>query len=783
MTVGTLRLSRSLHCTTDVILCKHVWHETIAESAGQPSHQDITGCDELQAMSSPQEGVPKKRGPKKESLSALIKRIDGLEELLKSDKTPTPPGSDAIPADFNELHVYSNNSADPCGSASSDVSPYSAFHEGSFGTNNEFPFIINAEGLVDTYFTHFHRNPYRILDEEVTRQKLRNNKMPKSLLYAICAVSTRFSEQPGRGPSSHVSAETYVSWALKDIDIGDITIENCQALLLLVTAFAAIGNGRKSYSVLSQAVGVVLGLELYQGSEQHDDYNRTQSKMKRRLFWTCYVMNVFVSTWLERPSLIDDALVKTTIQSSRQASPAGWPPNNECLMTVECETVSERADNPDNGLQKLVWVSHILSDANRYLLVTDPTTQAAFAHRHKIRHDLDQWAAEISRNPDYLYQDPRGAEANTMLECQIIYHLVHCLIYRPLLPLHLNEPAGAMVIQHWVIEATEVAFRHATAIIELIDHAMQTKFLELPAFISFCIFTAGTIHVHGMHYTNDCQDPGAGIGLPSFAGSPMAAETFASSSELVSKCLYQLSAIGNEVESSRSSRAYLEELTKEHAKLLGKGAAGYIPSQTNKFFNRYPIELRQRIQGFHLGPLPPSMLTQSHPPETPDSGPRKIGGIPSGPWGPNPSHVVAKIPVMASSTNMGQRMGSTQGHSRSYSDSTPMTQTYSFAANEPVSQRPLPAWPGFQDAMPRQIINTHSTPLLGPTSSPQLTSPISQQAPTSAVERSNWSGVEGFVGGADGPLTYDIVPSAVTTAGPMYQSEGTFVQYQNFSVS
>ncbi|KXH30056.1 fungal specific transcription factor [Colletotrichum simmondsii] len=727
------------------------------------------------------EGVPKKRGPKKESLSALIKRIDGLEELLKSDKTPTPPGSDAIPADFNELHVYSNNSADPCGSASSDVSPYSAFHEGSFGANNEFPFIINAEGLVDTYFTHFHRNPYRILDEEVTRQKLRNNKMPKSLLYAICAVSTRFSEQPGRGPSSHVSAETYASWALKDIDLGDTTIENCQALLLLVTAFAAMGNGRKAYSVLSQAVGVVLALELYQESEQHDDYNHTQGKMRRRLFCTCYVMNVFVSTWLERPSLIDDSLVKTTIQSSRQASPAGWPPNNECSLTVECEPTSERADNLDNGLQKMVWVAHILSDANRYLLVTDPTTQAAFAHRHKIRHDLDQWAAEISRNPDYLYQDPRGAEANTMLECQIIYHLVHCLIYRPLLPLHLSEPAGAMMIQHLVIEATEVAFRHATAIIELIDHSMQTKLLKLPAFISFCIFTAGTIHVHGMHYTNDRQDQGGGIGLPSFASSPMAAETFASSSELVSKCLYQLSAIGNEAESSRSSRAYLEELTKEHAKLLGKGAAGYIPSQTNKFFNRYPVELRQRIQGFHFGPLPPSILTQSYLPETPDSGPRKMGGIPSGPWGPNSSHAGVKIPVMATSTSMGQRIGSTQGHSRSYSDSTPMTQTYSFATNAPVSQRPLPPWPGFQDATPRQII-AHSTPMLGPSTSSQLTSPISQQGPTSTVERSNWSGAEGFGGGADEPLTYDIVPSAVTTAGPIYQAEGAFVQYQNFSV-
>ncbi|KAK1659941.1 fungal-specific transcription factor domain-containing protein [Colletotrichum godetiae] len=733
-------------------------------------------------MSSPQEGVPKKRGPKKESLSALIKRIDGLEELLKSDKTPTPPGSDAVPADFNELHVYSNNSAEPCGSASSDVSPYSAFHEGSFGTNNEFPSIINAEGLVDTYFTHFHQNPYRILDEEVTRQKLRNNKMPKSLLYAICAVSTRFSEQPSRGPSSHVSAETYASWALKHMDIGDTTIENCQALLLLVTAFAAMGNGRKAYSVLSQAVGAVLALELYEGLEQPDDYNHTQSKMKKRLFWTCYVMNVFVSTWLERPSLIDDALIKTTIQSSRQISQAGWPPNNECSLTVEPEPVSECADDPDNGLQKLVWIAHILSDANRYLLITDPTTQAAFAHRHKIRHDLDLWAAEISRNPDSLYQDLRGAEANTMLECQIIYHLVHCLIYRPLLPLHLSEPAGAMMIQHWVIEATEVAFRHATAIIELIDHAMQTRFLELPAFVSYCIFTAGTIHVHGMHYTNDHQDQGAGIGLPSFASSPMAAETFATSAELVSKCLYQLSAIGNEVESSRTSRAYLDELTKEHAKMLGKGAAGYIPSQTNKFFNRYPAELRQRIQGFHFGPLPPSMLLHPYPPETPDSGPRKMM-IPSRPWGQNmnPGSATTEIPVVSSNTSMGQRIGQPQGHSRSYSDSTPMTQTYSFATNAPVSQRPLPAWLGFQDATPRQII-THGTPMLGPSSSSQLTSPVAQQGPTSTVERSNWSGAEGFGGRADESLTYDIVAGAVTTAGPMYRPEGAYVQYQNFSV-
>ncbi|TIC89718.1 TY1 enhancer activator [Colletotrichum higginsianum] len=266
------------------------------------------------------EGVPKKRGPKKESLSALIKRIDGLEELLKAEKTPTPPGSDVINTDVNGFHSYNNASFDTCGSASSEVSPCSPFHEGVFRTNSDFPSVINAEGLVDIYFTYFHRNPYEILDEEATKQKLKDNQLPKPVLYALCAVATRYSEQPGKGPSSHVSAETYASWAQKEMENASVSLDSCQALLLLVTAFAAMGNGSRAYNVLSQAVGTVMALELYQCSEENEDHSPPENKLRKRLFWTCYIMNVFVATWLERPSLIDDAIVKATIPFSNQQS-------------------------------------------------------------------------------------------------------------------------------------------------------------------------------------------------------------------------------------------------------------------------------------------------------------------------------------------------------------------------------------------------------------------------------------------------------------------------------
>ncbi|KZL76595.1 fungal specific transcription factor [Colletotrichum incanum] len=727
------------------------------------------------------EGVPKKRGPKKESISALIKRIDGLEELLKSEKTPTPPGSDVVATELNGNHSHNNANCETCGSASSDVSPFSSFHDRGFAANSDFPSVMNTEGLVDIYFKYLHRSPYEILDEESTKHRLRNNQLPKPVLYAVCAVAIRYSEQPGKGPSSHVSAETYVSWAQKDIEFADNSVEICQALLLLVTAFVATSDGKKAYSTLSQAVSTAMALELYQCSVENDNSNQIESQMRRRLFWTCYVMNVFVSTWLERPSLIDDAVVKASISPPKQYSQSGWQSKNDYNAVTDSEQVCDETKDADYGLQKLVWVAYILSDANRYLLVTEPTTQEAYGHRHQIRRDLDLWAADISRNRDHSNQLFDGPEANVLLECRIVYHLIHCLIYRPLLPLHLGESAGAMMIQHWMAEATEIGFLHATAILELVDQTLQTKSPHLPPFISYCIFTAGTIHTHGVHYANDHKNQGLGIGLTSFASSPLAAESFATSSELLSKGLQQLSAIGNQFESARLYKQRLEELTKEHIHLSSKNVAGYIPSRTNKFFHRYSVELRQKVQGFQAIEVPTSTPTNLQPSEeSPEENFGKMG-FPAVAWNTNQGRGATKISLAPSRLSIGHPAAHSMGHSRSFSDSTSLNQSYSFATTNQLSQRPLPVWPGLQDATPRQII-THDTPMLDPSS--QLTSPIQQQEQAPATNQSEWGGVKNFAGGDS--LGYEVIPGSiaagVSTCQPGEELQDSFVQFQNFSV-
>ncbi|KAH0430149.1 fungal specific transcription factor [Colletotrichum camelliae] len=469
------------------------------------------------------EGVPKKRGPKKESLSALIRRIDGLEELLKSDKTPTPPGTDIITSDFPEPQVFGSGISEPCGSASSDISPFSNFRGNNFEASSDVSTTINADGLVDVYFTKFHRNPYDILDEFTTRQ-------------------------------SHRVLRT--TW--------ERTKQSC-----------------------------LWG----------DPSDGIQDGTAKRVFWTCYIMNTFVSTWLERPSLMDDSLIKADIQSSRQSSHNGWGTSND-FVTIpnnDFRRISVSPKEPVDEIQKLVWMAQILSEANRYLLLSDTGSQAAYCQRHKILHDLDVWASSIGTSTDVPTESQGGPGMNIPLICRLVVHLIHCLINRPILPLRLNEPSCVKMIQHWAVEATETAFRHATAILELVGQARETTNMPLPPFVGFCIFTAATVLNYGIHYAEEQIPEALAVNVAPFAGSPIPASFFASSRDLYSRSLDELSILSDTFTSARLYLLRLDELKSEHVALLNGKVTGYVPTFSNRFFQRYSPALLRRVQGFQTG--------------------------------------------------------------------------------------------------------------------------------------------------------------------------------------
>lgn len=229
----------------------------------------------------------------------------------------------------------------------------------------------------------------------------------------------------------------------------------------------------------------------------------------------------------------------------------------------------------------LIDISRILGTTNRYLAAGGVKGDSHFpwhalSELSKIRHDLDIWTSgtdDVFSSVDTLFGQP---DSTVLVLSKLVYHLIHCLIYRPFLPINLAELAGTSQHQSWQIEATNICFLHANAIAELVELGKQMASIEWPAFVGYCICTAGTVHIHGAHYT---KNGGENMGV------------FSSSSEFLSRELHQLGELSYTWASVLPQRDTLENIYNAHAELI-KGLANnsmrYPPTLAlEDFFDRY----------------------------------------------------------------------------------------------------------------------------------------------------------------------------------------------------
>lgn len=256
----------------------------------------------------------------------------------------------------------------------------------------------------------------------------------------------------------------------------------------------------------------------------------------------------------------------------------------------------------------LIDIVRILGITNRYLAAGGVKGDSHFpwhslSNLSKIRQDLDIWASgtqDVFSSVDTLFGQ---SDSTTLVLSKLIYHLIHCLIYRPFLPIDLAELAGTGQHQSWQIEATNLCFLHANAIAELVELGMrflksripvsilietgkQSASIEWPAFVGYCICTAGTVHVHGTHYkgTHD-------------------SEVFSQSSSFLSREMQQLSELRYAWSSVQHQRETLQTIYGCHSELvksLSSNPMRYSPVfHLEDFFDRYS-DLGRFFDGAHI---------------------------------------------------------------------------------------------------------------------------------------------------------------------------------------
>lgn len=309
---------------------------------------------------------------------------------------------------------------------------------------------------------------------------------------------------------------------------------------------------------------------------------------RRRLFWACYLLDRFAAAGTKRPSLISDECIVLRMPAP-QIKSGGFAGEGDYFPSGFNLQYMPSTGKPGQGSTgMLIGIARILGITNRYLAAGGVKGDSHFpwhslSNLSKIRSDLDIWASDtqdIFSSLESLFGQP---DSTILVLSKLIYHLIHCLIYRPFLPVDLAELSGTSQHQSWQIEATNLCFMHANAIAELVEIGNVSSNLEWPAFVGYCVCTAGTIHVHGAHYRG--RD----------------GEVFSTSTEFLSREMQQLSELRYSWAGVQHQQDTLQKLYGVHSELVKSLASNPMRFSAvfhaEDFFDRYP---GQYFDGAHF---------------------------------------------------------------------------------------------------------------------------------------------------------------------------------------
>ncbi|OAA72745.1 Fungal specific transcription factor [Akanthomyces lecanii RCEF 1005] len=554
-------------------------------------------CEACQLFQCPcvYDAVPKKRGPKTDVLEALLKRVDGLEAKLKEknveDGTDTGAESSEAPsAEPEEAGRSEANEPPPKRFAIALEKSPSGIAEPRFASSEtasaDWPATLDAtvptETLINAYFTTIHGKPYFIVDESTIHQRMQLKQLPQYLVDAMCASVSKLSAHP-KGHLAAVQASLDLALrARQAIDLDEISMEAIQALLLICLTFIMVGKGAKAYMALNNAISMALGLELHREMDTQAQVTQAERETRRRLFWTCYQLDRLLVCGSKRPGLIsDDAIVLRL--PSWSSKPSSAPTEGEffhCGSNLQYLQGSGKKSQGSSGM--LIDICRILGITSKYLAAGGVKGDSHFpwhslSNLSKIRQDLDTWASGTNNAFATIESLFGQSDATALFMSKMLYHLIHCLIYRPFLPIDLAELSGNGQHQSWQIEATTMCFLHANAITELADLARQTGRIQMPGMTGYCIFTAATVHVHGIHYNKSPSNGDMAVFLPS-------SELLAKAREMLSGLRYIWAAV-------EQHRENLEEICVMHGRLvnaLASNSIRYTPGfQLEDHFDRY----------------------------------------------------------------------------------------------------------------------------------------------------------------------------------------------------
>lgn len=302
-----------------------------------------------------------------------------------------------------------------------------------------------TESLMETYFSNLHRRPYYHFDESVTRRRWHDREIPQFVIKAVCAAAVKHARSACSSHSEAVSlSETYFLQSRAEIDMDEPRIESIQALLLLVLTSFQNGKRRRAYMLLSHAIGMAFALGLNGEPPPPVCMEFEDDEGCRRIFWTCYVMDIFVATGSQRPPAISDGSIRLRLPAFEYHISAPVTERTYFRSGTSFACVAKASSIRDSSGALLVQIVQIFALINHYLSTGGMVGELGFpwhpgSTHMRIQSRLEHWDAtfqESYASLDVMFDHP---ESSVLVLCRLVYHTSYCLIHRPFLPMILSE--------------------------------------------------------------------------------------------------------------------------------------------------------------------------------------------------------------------------------------------------------------------------------------------------------------------------------------------------------
>jgi hypothetical protein len=146
---------------------------------------------------------------------------------------------------------------------------------------------------VDTFFDLLYPNPeFCYLHRAIFVKMLGTGQIDTVLLKSVCGVAARLL------PACHHSLRESAACWLEDAErdslssFAHVSVSRLQALLTLVLHFHAVRKYRKTLFMFSHCVRMAFLLRL---NHEDNSQNFLSREMRRRLMWSIYIMDTFLS--------------------------------------------------------------------------------------------------------------------------------------------------------------------------------------------------------------------------------------------------------------------------------------------------------------------------------------------------------------------------------------------------------------------------------------------------------------------------------------------------------